>query len=180
MREHKSATNVSLGIDCHLSNPSSIALQARALLRLARLEHNNRLLADGQFPAAIVSREFIRGSLQRHDNPRRQMFRLGTARVSMLSAAEYDLVTAIVRFSEAADVKTVIINGVVRKRNGRLVEVAVSGGGVEGNAVGGKKTSMPCSQIADEVRKSQKDIQARVEGTVYRAKQEYAPGYVSC
>ncbi|KAK5556865.1 hypothetical protein LTR46_005377 [Exophiala xenobiotica] len=82
----------------------------------------------------------------------------------MLSAAEYDLVTAIVRFSEAADVKTVILNGVVRKRNGRLVEVAVSGGGVEGNAVGGKKTSMPCSQIADEVRKSQKDIQARVEG----------------
>jgi cytosine/adenosine deaminase-related metal-dependent hydrolase len=36
MREHKSAANVSLGIDCHLSNPSSIALQARALLRLAQ------------------------------------------------------------------------------------------------------------------------------------------------
>jgi hypothetical protein len=32
MREHKSAANVSLGIDCHTSSPSSIALQARALL----------------------------------------------------------------------------------------------------------------------------------------------------
>jgi len=94
--------------------------------------------------------------------------------------AEYDPVTPIFRFSEAADIDTVIINGVARKRNGRLLEVPVSGGGVERNAVGGKKTSMPCSQIADEVRKSQKDIQARVEGTVYRAKQEYAPGYVSC
>ncbi|KAK7900932.1 hypothetical protein LTR67_003217 [Exophiala xenobiotica] len=54
MREHESAGNTSLGIDCRTSNPSSIALQARALLRLARLEHNNRLLADGQLPAANV------------------------------------------------------------------------------------------------------------------------------
>ncbi|KAK5197064.1 hypothetical protein LTR72_000292 [Exophiala xenobiotica] len=100
--------------------------------------------------------------------------------VSMLSMAEYDPVTPIFRFSEAADIDTVIINGVVRKRNGRLVEVPVSGGGVERNAVGGKKTSMPWSRTAEEVRKSQKDIHARVEGTVYRAKQEYAPGYVSC
>jgi hypothetical protein len=83
----------------------------------------------------------------------------------MLSVPEYDPVTAIVRFGEAADLDTVTINGMVRKRNGRLVEVAVSGGGVEGNAVGGKKTSMPWSQIdADEVRKSQKGIQARVDG----------------
>jgi hypothetical protein len=82
----------------------------------------------------------------------------------MLSMAEYDPVTAIVRFSEAADIDTVIINGVVRKANGRLVEVALSGGGVEGNALGGKKTSMPWSQIADEVRKRQKDIHARVDG----------------
>ncbi|KAK5467633.1 hypothetical protein LTS15_000606 [Exophiala xenobiotica] len=168
MREHESAGNSSLGIDCRTSNPSTIALQARALPQLARLEHNNRLLADSQFPAANVKSSSeeafnlmtIRGAkclgLGRRVDAKNS--------VSMLSVAEYDPATPIFRFSEAAHVDTVIVNGVVRKRNGRLVEVAVSGGGVEGNAVGGKKTSMPWSQIAEEVGKRQKYIQARVDG----------------
>ncbi|MBV35958.1 MAG: hypothetical protein CMP47_11005 [Rickettsiales bacterium] len=181
MRRHKSA-NISLGVDCHSSNPSSIALQARALLQLARLEHNNRLLANDQFPAANVkssSEEAFNlmtirgarclgldgevGSIAKGKNADLVIFDAKNS-VGMLSAVEYDPVTAIVRFSEAADIDTVIINGEIRKRNGRLVDLAVSGDGVEGKAVNGNKTPMPWSQIAEEVRKSQKDIQARVDG----------------
>ena len=46
--------NVSLGVDCHSSNPSSIPLQARALLHLTRVEHNARILAEDKFPAGKV------------------------------------------------------------------------------------------------------------------------------
>ena len=165
--------NVSLGIDCHASNPSSIPLQARALLQLTRVEHNSHLLADDKFPAGHV-----KGTSE-------EAFNLATIRgarclgldgetgsiadgkkadivvfdaqgsVGMLGAAEYDPVIAIIRFSEAADVETVIVDGVVRKRGGKLVDVNVSEGG---------KGKLSWAEIAKEVRHSRTEIQKRIDG----------------
>ncbi|KAI1627411.1 hypothetical protein EDD37DRAFT_622239 [Exophiala viscosa] len=181
LRDSKTA-NVSIGVDLHTNNPASIPLQARALLQLTRLEHNSCLLAKDTFPAWDV-----RSSSE-------EVFNLATIRgarclglegqvgsiaegkkadlvvfdakgsVGMLAAAEHDPVTAIIRFSESADIETVLINGDVRKRNGKLVDVAVSRDGIVGKDVGGETHAMKWSDVAEEVRRSQRDIQARIDG----------------
>ncbi|KIW19978.1 hypothetical protein PV08_00553 [Exophiala spinifera] len=171
------STNVSLGADCHSNNPSSIVLQARALLQLARLEKNNRIIADGRFPRekvlgsseAAYNLMTIRGARCLGLENEVGSIALGKKAdivvfdaehsVGMLAAADHDPVTAIVRFSEAADIDTVIVNGTVRKRDGKIVDVGVS---MPLDAE--RKTIMAWSDIAGEVRKSRKEIQARIDG----------------
>ncbi|KAJ9633285.1 hypothetical protein H2204_007181 [Knufia peltigerae] len=176
-------TNTSLGVDCHSNNPSSIVLQARSLLQLARLENNNRITPrDGgqlNFPRANVlgsseeaynlmtirgarclGLESVVGSISPGKKADMVVFDAANS-VGMLAAAEHDPVTAIVRFSEAADIDAVIVNGVFRKRHGKIVDIEVSGTlGDERH----KTTTMPWSAIAGEVRKSRKDIQSRIDG----------------
>ncbi|EXJ93224.1 hypothetical protein A1O3_01781 [Capronia epimyces CBS 606.96] len=177
------SANVSLGIDCHSSNPSSIPLQARNLLNLTRVEYNSHLLADDKFPAGSVkgsSEEAFNlatirgarclgldaqvGSIAKGKKADIVVFDAAGS-VGMLGAAEYDPVVAVVRFSESADVQFVIVDGVVRKRNGKLVDVHVSPAGVTGESLGGGQgnTPTPWSKIAEQVRKTAKEIQARVD-----------------
>ncbi|KIV85869.1 hypothetical protein PV11_01522 [Exophiala sideris] len=180
LRNSKTA-NVSIGVDLHTFGPASIPLQARALLQLTRLERNSHLLAKDTFPAWDVrssSEEAFNlatirgarclglesqvGSIAEGKKADLVVFD-AKGSVGMLAAAEHDPVTAIIRFSESADIETVIINGTVRKRNGKLVDVAVSRDGVAGKGVGGDADVMQWSDVAEEVRRSQKDIQARIE-----------------
>ena len=168
-------SNVGLGVDCHSSNPSSIVLQARALLTLSRLQQNNLYLKEDKFPAANVlssSEEAFNiatirgarslglekdiGSIQKGKKADLVVFDAAGS-VGMLSAAEYDPVISILRFSEAADIEYVIVDGKVRKRNGKLVDVKV------GDPVGGRSGTLQWKEVAEEVRKSQKSIQERID-----------------
>ncbi|EWY79603.1 hypothetical protein FOYG_17238 [Fusarium oxysporum NRRL 32931] len=165
--------NVGLGIDCHSIVPSSIILQARALLHLTRVEHNSSITAAGKFPAWNVRNTSedafniatIRGARSLGLDGEIGSIKVGKKAdivifdalnsVGMLSAAEYDPVVAIVRFSEAADIDTVIVDGIVRKRGGRLVDVKSSRT---------KGMIMPWQKVAQQVRQSQREIQARIDG----------------
>jgi len=165
--------NVSLGVDCHSSEPSSIPLQARMLLRLARLEKNTKILAEGNYPsqnvtgtseeafnlatirgARCLGLEDVVGSIKKGKKADLEIIDAAES-VGMLSAVEYDPVVAIVRFSEAADIEYVIVNGVVRKREGRLVATDIS---LDKMGPTGWK------EIAGEVRRSQREIQQRING----------------
>ncbi|KIX98800.1 uncharacterized protein Z520_05261 [Fonsecaea multimorphosa CBS 102226] len=179
LRQSGSA-NVSLGVDCHSNDPSSIPLQARMLLQLARVEKNARILAEGKFPSRdvtgtsedVFNLSTIRGArclgldkdIGSIERGKRADLLVFDARgsVGMLSAAEYDPVVAIVRFSEAADIEYVIVDGVVRKRAGKLVATHVGGphGGETRPGVG----MMEWSEIAEQVRRSQREIQGRIDG----------------
>lgn len=171
------SANTSLGIDCHSNNLSSIVLQARALLQLARLENNNRISMDGHFPSAhvlgsseeaynlmtirgarCVGLENEVGSIAPGKKADIVVFDAVNS-VGMLAAADHDPVTAIVRFSEAADIEAVIVNGCIRKRDGKILDVSVSMPVDEA-----RKKTMPWSDIAGEVRKSRKEVQARIDG----------------
>ena len=172
LRKSRSA-NVSLGVDCHTNDPSSIPMQARMLLQLTRVEKNAHFLAQDNYPSEDVtgtSEEVYNvatirgakclglekevGSIKVGKKADLVVFDAANS-VGMLSAAEYDPVVAIVRFSEAADIDHVIINGVVRKREGKLVSTNVSAGEKEG--------SMKWTEVASRVRQSQKQIQKRID-----------------
>ncbi|KAH0832648.1 amidohydrolase family protein [Fonsecaea pedrosoi] len=191
--QYGNTANVSLGVDCHSSEPSSMPQQARMLLQLARVEKNARLLAKGQFPSGdvtgtsedVFNLATIRGarclgldadvgSIAPGKKADLLVFN-ASASVGMLSAAEYDPVVAIVRFSEAADIDTVIVDGVVRKRAGKLLvtpvgrHVTASQANIRGTAAGeavseAATVHLEWTQIADRVRRSQREIQSRIDG----------------
>lgn len=182
-KSHPKTANASLGIDCHSANSASMPTQARMVLQLARVEKHTKLLDEEKFVSGNVT-----GSVE-------EAFNLVTIRgarclglenevgsikvgkkadlvvfdavnsVGLLSAAEHDPLVAVVKFSETADVETVIVNGVVRKRGGKLVAAKAGfvGAGDDAAKAEEKKT-MEWGQIADQVRRSQKDIQARIDG----------------
>lgn len=177
VRTAKKTANVSLGIDCHSNGPSFIPLQARQLLLLARAERNAELTAQEKTPRGNVpstSEEVFNlatirgarclglegeiGSIEVGKKADLVVFDAARS-VGMLSAADYDPVVAVMRFSEAADVDAVVVDGHVRKRDGRLVDVHV-----ETRTKTRTGTSMSWAQVAEQVRRSQGEIQSRIDG----------------
>lgn len=166
-------SNAGLGIDCHTNSPSSILLQARTLLNLARVQHNDRYLKEDKFPSGnvlssteeVFNLATIRGarslglqntvgSIQEGKKADIVIFDAENS-VGMLSATEFDPLVSVVRFSEAADIEFVIVDGKVRKRNGKLVDVQTS---VNSSGDG---AGLKWSEIAKNVRASQKVIQEK-------------------
>jgi cytosine/adenosine deaminase-related metal-dependent hydrolase len=163
--------NVGLGIDCHSIVPSSLLFQARALLHLTRVEHNAHITAAGKFPTwdvrntteDVFNIATIRGARSLGLDSEIGSIEVGKKAdivifdaansVGMLSVAEYDPVVAVVRFSGTADIETVIVDGIVRKRGGRLVDVKTSAA---------NDTSTPWQEVARRVRQSQREIQERI------------------
>ena len=136
--------NTSLGIDCHTNDPSFIPLQARMLLQLTRVERNAEIVGEGNYPSGNVTGtteevfnlatiggarclglEDEIGSIKVGKKADLVIFDAPNS-VGILSAAEFDPVVAVVRFSEAADIEYVIVNGVVRQKEGKLVATDVS------------------------------------------------------
>jgi cytosine/adenosine deaminase-related metal-dependent hydrolase len=168
----KQTANVSLGVDCHTNDPSSILLQARMLLQLTRLERNAKIVAQGNYPSANVtgtSEEAFNlatirgarclglgdaiGSIEVGKKADLVVFDAAGS-VGMLSAAEYDPVVAIVRFSEAADIEHVIVDGAWRKKAGKLVATDVTLDNMG-------RTEW--RDTAEQVRRSQREIQQRID-----------------
>lgn len=165
--------NVALGVDCHTNDPSSIPLQARMLLQLTRAERNAKILAEANYPSENVagtSEEAFNlatirgarclgldgsvGSIRKGMKADLVIFDAAGS-VGMLSAAEYEPVVAIVRFSEAADIECVIVNGIIRKRHSKLVATDVRLN---------KAGPTEWKGIAGEVRRSQREVQQKIDG----------------
>ena len=78
---------------------------------------------------------------------------------SMICAGVQDPVAAIILHSSPADVDTVIVDGIVRKQGGKLVDVALDN---EGKQVAGKD-SVKWSDVAGNLLKTRERIQAECE-----------------
>ncbi|KAI1056880.1 hypothetical protein LB507_002301 [Fusarium sp. FIESC RH6] len=131
----------SLGIDCHSNQASSIVYEMRLALQAARAKHNQRLIDQEVAPGRIsntVQDAFNLGTIQGARAIGRQdelgsimegkladlvIFDANTP--ELLCAAEQDPVAAIVLHSSISNVDTVIIDGIIRKRGGKLVDVKV-------------------------------------------------------
>jgi hypothetical protein len=79
---------------------------------------------------------------------------------AMVGAGQHDPMMAVVMHSSPADVEMVIVDGVVRRRGGKLADVVIDEAARE--FVGGKKT-LGWVDIARDAVRSREEIQAEVE-----------------
>ena len=160
----------SLGIDCHCNNSSSIMSQARTLLQLKRQETNQVVIDKGGAPKKIrgttteafnlatidgaraVGLEKEIGSLEVGKKADIVVFDYDNS-VGMLCAGDHDPLVAVVRHSEARDIEMVIVDGVIRKKDGKLVDV-----------VGDDGETLSWREVARQTRASQAEINKRIEG----------------
>ncbi|KAF1954586.1 Metallo-dependent hydrolase [Byssothecium circinans] len=167
----------SLGVDCHSNNAGSIILEARLGLQDARNHLHEFHMQQGKItqklpPSLSVEAAFnlatVKGAeaakmpheIGRIAEGYRADFAIFDAlSPSMVGAAQHDPVAAIIMHSSPADIETVVVDGVVRKREGKLVDVDVDDGARE--IVG--KTGLAWGEIAREVVKSREVIQKEAE-----------------
>lgn len=132
----------SLGIDCHSSTSSDMVTAMRLGLQAERARRNEEVIARGKTPRSLdlsVQDVFrlatIQGARTLHMEDKLGSIEVGkladlvifdgTSPV-MVCASEQDPVAAIVLHSSIRDIDTVIVDGQVRKKDGRLTPVEIS------------------------------------------------------
>ena len=157
----------SLGIDCHTNNTSSIIVQARMLLQMARQETATKMLGEDQYPRHVrgdTERAFNLATIEgaRALGMAQEIGSIAVGKKADLVVWEWaesvemlgcgDPLTAVLRHSDLRDVSAVIVDGRVRKGGGKLCEVQVEGKGWQ------------WSDVAREVNRSREEVLKRVEG----------------
>lgn len=175
--------HVSLGVDCHSICPSSMPAQARAALLCARAirAHRTYVEQDKGEPKSIHGTPeeafnliTLKGAqvLGMGDEigsiavgKRADMVILSTTTPNMLCAAEHDPVTAVVMHSDVSDIDAVIVDGVLRKKEGRLMPVEHVVDDQEPTLTVANTTTgaLDWQQVAAEVVRSRSEIQARLD-----------------
>jgi len=154
--------------------------QMRLALQLARHSRNQKILDEDKFPltnvgdsaqafnlgticgARAVGMESHIGSIEVGKLADIVIF--DAVSPTMVCAAQHDPVTAIVRHATIRDVNTVIVDGVVRKRNGLLLPVKVNGEGTRiSNTVSGPE-DVPWEKIAAALMESRERIAEKISG----------------
>lgn len=131
----------SLGVDCHSNNSGDIITQMRLGLQAERARRNETLIEKGKFLRRLdlsVQDVFRLGTIQgaRAINMQDQIGSLEEGKRAdivvfdalspgMICAAEHDPAAAIVLHSSVRDIDTVIVDGRIRKRGGKLVPVDI-------------------------------------------------------
>ncbi|KAF4446652.1 hypothetical protein F53441_9693 [Fusarium austroafricanum] len=162
----KAQTQSSLGIDCHSNQASSIVYEMRLALQASRAKHNQKLLDQGAFPGKVsktAQDAFNLGTIQgaRAIGKEDQLGSIAEGKLAdlaifdantpeLLCASEQDPIAAIVLHSSIGNIDTVIIDGVPRKRGGKLVDVVVEES-MEGIS---KKQTLGWKDIASAIRES--------------------------
>ncbi|KFY63339.1 hypothetical protein V496_04024 [Pseudogymnoascus sp. VKM F-4515 (FW-2607)] len=165
----RSGVHGSLGVDSQTFCGSSILSEARAALLLARQETNSTLLAKGEYPQNLAggAREAFNLATVGGARAVGMGDKIGRVREGyladlvvvdaqspgMVGASGWDPVVAVVGHSGIRDAETVIVDGVVRKRGGRLVGVELHGG-----------ERLEWEGVAERVERSRREVQKRIEG----------------
>ncbi|KAF5608379.1 cytosine deaminase [Fusarium subglutinans] len=163
----------SLGIDCHSNQASSIVYEMRLGLQGSRAKHNQRLIDQDLAPRKIsktvqdvfnlgtiqgaraIGRESQLGSISEGKLADLVIFDANTP--ELICAAEQDPIAAVVLHSSIGNVDTVIVDGIVRKRRGKLVGVTVEESMVDVT----EKRSLEWADVAKAMRKSRAEILQR-------------------
>ncbi|TPX07414.1 uncharacterized protein E0L32_002116 [Thyridium curvatum] len=171
----------SLGVDCHSWGSSFMPGQMRLLLQWARCDRAGRLLKEkGQWSLGTgvdVEKVFNLGTAlgaraigmgdqvgQIKEGYKADMVIFDTDTPSMCAAALDDPVAAIVLHSSERDVGTVIVDGVVRKQGGKLLDITAT------PAVGRQTTQV--SGVEEGRKFSWNDVVARLLESRARIKKE--------
>ncbi|KAF1851372.1 Metallo-dependent hydrolase [Cucurbitaria berberidis CBS 394.84] len=169
--------NGSLGVDCHSCTAGSIISEAKLGLQNARNHFNEFHMKQGKIPRTLpqnlrVESAFNLATIKGAEaaNLSHEIGRIAEGydadlvifdsfSPSMVGAAQHDPVAAIILHSSPADIDTVIVGGVVRKRDFKLLPVPL-----EGCA---KKTAgqdvLGWNSIANEVVTSREKMQKEID-----------------
>lgn len=164
----------SLGIDCHSNQASSIVYEMRLALQASRARRNQKSIDQGKAPrhtsstvedafnlgttqgARAIGMEGKIGSIAEGKLADLVIFDANTP--EMLCAAEQDPVAAIVLHSSVGNVEMVIVDGIVRKREGKLLDVVVD---EEMKSTVAGKNSLQWTEVANAMRRSRKELLER-------------------
>ncbi|KAJ6095975.1 hypothetical protein N7486_006721 [Penicillium sp. IBT 16267x] len=130
-----------LGVDCHSNNSGDMVSQMRLALQHERSKRHEEVIAQGKRTASLnlsVQDVFRLGTIQGARAIHRED-ELGSIEVGkfadliifddnspgMICASEEDPVAAIVLHSSVRDIDTVIVDGHIRKRDGKLRSVKI-------------------------------------------------------
>ncbi|OBT75791.1 hypothetical protein VF21_05533 [Pseudogymnoascus sp. 05NY08] len=177
----RSDVHGSLGVDCHAFCGPSILSEARTALLLARQETNAALLYKGEFPQKLVggAREAFNLATVGGARAVGMGDKIGRIREGyladlvvvdgrspgMVGVSGWGPVVAVVGHSGVRDVGTVIVDGVVRKREGKLVGVELEGG-----------EKVEWEGVAERVERSRGEVQKRIEGVDLEAARKLVVG----
>ncbi|KAJ4366373.1 hypothetical protein N0V83_008009 [Neocucurbitaria cava] len=169
--------NGSLGVDCHSCTAGSLLAEAKLGLQNARNHFNEFHMKQGKIPRTVpeslsVQSAFNLATIKGAEavNMSERIGRIAEGyqadlvvfdglSPSMVGAAQHDPVAAVILHSSPADIETVIVGGVVRKREGKLLRVPLDGCAKEtaGTDV------LEWSSIAKEIIKSREKMQDAID-----------------
>jgi cytosine/adenosine deaminase-related metal-dependent hydrolase len=166
-----------VGVDCHSNNSASIPSELRLLLQSTRSAYNKKFTNQGNVPKKVnktVEEAFNLGTV---GGARAVGMdgKIGTLKVGafadvlvwdalspgMVCGAQHDPVAAIILHSSPSDVEVVIVDGVVRKRGGKLGKVNVQEG--RGLWAGEERDSLEWKDVTKELVKRREVLQEKVE-----------------
>ncbi|KAJ4007629.1 hypothetical protein NW752_010295 [Fusarium irregulare] len=169
---------VTFGADGHFVGPADIMSQMRSALLQARQCRNQKILDQNKFPRHNIGNSEQAFNMGTIEGARALQMESSVGSIavgkladivvfdatspSMICAAQHDPVTAIVRHATIRDVDTVIINGVIRKRNGSLLPVRVENAREMGCKSVPEKRCMDWSEIAARLMESRDRVAERL------------------
>jgi cytosine/adenosine deaminase-related metal-dependent hydrolase len=172
----------SLGVDCHSNNAASIVGEARVGLQNARNNFNEHYAEKGkctyELPVSLsVEAAFNLATIKGAEAIRmeKEVGRIAEGfkadlvifdalSPAMLGAGQHDPVAAIILHSSPADIEEVIVDGVVRKKDGRLLPTVLDQVGRE--AIG--RDGLVWTDVAKEVIRSRERIQKEIENIDFK------------
>lgn len=162
----------SLGIDCHSNNSGDMVSQMRLALQHERGTRNEKLIAKGKalkslnlFVQDVFSLGTIKGARAIHMEDKLGSIEVGKLAdlvifdgnsPGMICASEQDPVAAIVLHSSVRDIDTVIIDGEMRKQNGKLLPTDINPSLPDVTIA---KKTVEWKQVAKELISSRKAIE---------------------
>lgn len=135
--------NASLGVDCHTITGGSILTEARIGLQNARNTFGEYYMKQGKVPRTIpenltVQAAFNLATIKGAEaaNMVNEVGRIAEGfnadlvifdalSPAMVAAAQHDPVASIILHSTSADIDTVIVDGIIRKKDGKLLHMYV-------------------------------------------------------
>lgn len=163
----------SIGIDCHSNQAASVVYESRLVLQASRARQHQKIIDQGKAPkhaSKIVEEAFNLGTIQgaRALGMQDHIGSIAEGKLAdlvifdgnspeLLCAVDQDPVAAIILHSSIGSVETVIVDGIIRKRDGKILEVGVEEQFRELTGDG----SLTWSRIADELRQSRKGLLKR-------------------
>ncbi|KAF2097796.1 amidohydrolase [Rhizodiscina lignyota] len=180
--------HASLGIDCHSWGSASIVTQMNQLLQWKRCDRGKELDKEGKWGRSVgpsVEQVFNLGTIggakavgipdqigKLKAGMKADILIFDGTSPAMLAAAEEDPVAAIVLHSSVRDIGSVIVDGVIRKEGGKMLDIIVADAFEEQQEVVKPGTSLSWKDVVQGVLESRTSLDGKVKNIDMRDAEE--------